>query len=528
VRSALLGLSMCVALSACGPETLRVDDGPSGPSGALIDGGGAGEPTSAGSRLAAPDAGDASGASAPDGGSTHDTGGDDHSGGLDGSVSDAGSDQKDTLDAGSGDGSVVPSAFDAGGGGADLLDAGPGDGANGSTAFDGGGNGAAPFDAGTGDGANGPGASDAGSDSTGALDAGSGDGSNLSGAFDAGSDWTTIVDAGPGGDSSDPGGFDAGGGASAGLDAGSGSSDSSNPPDAGTNSDTGSTGTLDAGSGSGETLDAGSGSALADSGTPSPEGTDGGDGGALDGGAWPGPGAALSVHTLYGLPSPALVGSPTDWLLLKPQYVAAYDTTKKVPRWVSWQLIVDWLGTAARSSSFRTDSLLPAGTPQAVDADYKYSGFDRGHMCPSADRTASDADNLATFTLTNAVPQTHQSNAGPWETLEAEARTLAQAGQVLTIVAGPIFGVTRQTIGSGVEVPLSTFKVVVVADAVDQPVTSSTRVIAIIVPNTLSVSGNWRNFRVTAREIEAQTGLDFLSDLPREVQDAVETRVDAQ
>lgn len=95
---------------------------------------------------------------------------------------------------------------------------------------------------------------------------------------------------------------------------------------------------------------------------------------------------------------------------------------------------------------------------QARDSDYTNSGFDRGHLCPSADRTITDPDNDATFVLTNVVPQTHASNAGP--SLEDEARQLATAGKHLWIIEGPLYGATQQNIGTGVAVPVSMFKVV--------------------------------------------------------------------
>lgn len=238
-------------------------------------------------------------------------------------------------------------------------------------------------------------------------------------------------------------------------------------------------------------------------------------------------GAALSTHTVLGLPDDSSVGRLDRWLLVKPQYVSSYDTTLKTPRWVSWRLDPTWLGTATRATSFRRDTQLPTSAGQARDEDFRNSGFDRGHLCPSADRTSTDADNDATFVFTNIVPQTHASNAGTWATLEDEARTLVAQGKTVVITAGPIFGVTPQNIGAGVPVPLSTFKVAVVFDgAPTANLTTSTRVIAVVVPNTTTVSGSWRQFRVTVRSIEQATGLDFLSDVPRAVQDVVENRLD--
>ncbi|MDP3238259.1 MAG: DNA/RNA non-specific endonuclease [Myxococcales bacterium] len=244
-----------------------------------------------------------------------------------------------------------------------------------------------------------------------------------------------------------------------------------------------------------------------------------------------GAGAALSAHTALGLPDTSAVGALDRWLLVKPQFVLSYDTLRKTPRWVSWRLDTSWLGTATRASSFRRDAQLPTTAGQARDEDFRNSGFERGHLCPSADRTNTDPDNDATFVFTNVVPQTRASNGGTWATLEDEARAQARLGKTVFLVAGPVFGVTSQFIGAGVPVPTATFKIAVIVDGpvgLVPPVTTSTRVIAVLVPNTTSVSGSWRSFRVSVRSIEQATGFDFLADVPRAVQDVVETRVDAE
>ncbi len=290
----------------------------------------------------------------------------------------------------------------------------------------------------------------------------------------------------------------------------------------------------DAGSDAGDALpDAGADAGLLD---PTPDaGTDagvdvGGDAGGFEPSPDAGPGArALSPHLALGLPDTSSVGAPTRWLLVRPQYVISYDTTHKVPNWTSWTLDATWLGAATRATSFHTDPLLPTGTPQARDTDYTNSGFDRGHLCPSADRTITDADNNATFFLTNVVPQTHASNAGPWLDLEDEARRLARAGKQLLIIAGPIYGVTPQAIGSGVSVPLSMFKVLVVTSGDATPASlraTTTMVYAAIIPNTTVVSGPWRQWQVTIDAVEQQTGLDFLSEVPLGVQGELERRLD--
>ena len=243
-------------------------------------------------------------------------------------------------------------------------------------------------------------------------------------------------------------------------------------------------------------------------------------------------GAALSVHTTLGIPSPTSTSDPNSFLSAKSQYVISYNSGRKIPNWVSWELNTSYLGSTPRQDDFRPDDTLPPTLPQAQLADYSGSGFDRGHMCPSGDRTLTVDANSQTFYLTNMVPQAANNNRGPWEGLESESRTIAQSGKELFIVAGGVFSSSSRTIGTGVTVPDQTFKVIVVLDAVGQgpsSVTTNTRVIAVLMPNDdskISITADWHNFRVSVDSIEALTGYDFLSDVDPAVQSVVEARVD--
>src|SRR5262249_2968836 len=114
-------------------------------------------------------------------------------------------------------------------------------------------------------------------------------------------------------------------------------------------------------------------------------------------------GAALSKHTTLGIPAPASTSDVNAFLSVKSGYVVSYNSGRKVPNWVSWELNASYLGSAARQDDYRPDDTLPATLPQASLSDYMGSGFDRGHMCPSADRTLSVAANSQTFFLSNMV-----------------------------------------------------------------------------------------------------------------------------
>lgn len=248
--------------------------------------------------------------------------------------------------------------------------------------------------------------------------------------------------------------------------------------------------------------------------------------------------ATRDDNLALGNPSGAVAStsSPTNYLLVKPQYTLSYNRDQGKPNWVSWHLSRAWLGTAARQDDFRADTDLPAGWYQVKTGDYTGYGFDRGHNCPSADRTGAVADNSATFLLSNMMPQAPSNNQQTWVGLENYCRTLVDAGNELYIICGSYgrggtgsAGYQTTIAGGKVTVPANCWKVVVVLPVGNNDVsrvTSSTRVIAINTPNNNSLNAAWGGYRTTVDAIEAAAGLDLLSALPLSVQSAVEARTD--
>ncbi|TGD80559.1 DNA/RNA non-specific endonuclease [Hymenobacter wooponensis] len=246
-----------------------------------------------------------------------------------------------------------------------------------------------------------------------------------------------------------------------------------------------------------------------------------------------------SVHLTLGNPSGAVadVKQPTNYLLVKPQYVLSYHRDRGIPNWVSWHLDKSWRGSAARQDDFRADEALPAGWYRVQASSYTGSGFDRGHNCPSADRTKTAADNSATFLMTNMMPQAPRSNQQTWARLEEYCRSLVNDDKELYILCGSYGrggtganGGVTQTIDDGhVTVPRRCWKVIVVLPTGDNDVarvSTSTRVIAIDTPNDNSISSNWEQYRVSVDAIEAATGLDLLSAVSTSVQSKLESTVD--
>lgn len=68
-------------------------------------------------------------------------------------------------------------------------------------------------------------------------------------------------------------------------------------------------------------------------------------------------------NMLLGNPSGAVASpsSPTNYLLIKPQYAVGYNRDQGKPSWVSWHLSQTDLGSAPRQDDFRADASLPSG-----------------------------------------------------------------------------------------------------------------------------------------------------------------------
>ena len=121
-------------------------------------------------------------------------------------------------------------------------------------------------------------------------------------------------------------------------------------------------------------------------------------------------------HQAFGNPSNATPDTPNNYLIEKNEYALAYSAERGTLLWAGWHVSFDWLGRTGRQDDFRPDRALPPGTYQVTPRDY--SGYDRGHMVPSGDRTVNPQVNSETFLMTNIFPQTAANNRGPWRELE--------------------------------------------------------------------------------------------------------------
>ena len=237
--------------------------------------------------------------------------------------------------------------------------------------------------------------------------------------------------------------------------------------------------------------------------------------------------SASQKNLALGNPSNANSRDRNNYLTVKPQYALAYNSSTGTANWASWHLDRSWIGRAERQNDFRPDETLPADWYRVRESDYRGSGYDRGHLVPSADRTRSATDNSATFLMTNMIPQHPDNNREVWRELEEYCRELVAEGKELYIVAGPEG--RQETIARGkVVAPKYTWKAIVVLDRAGVAVTENTRTIAVRMPNSAEVANRrWQDYLVSIDVIEAATGYDLFSKVPRNVQAIVESRVDS-
>ena len=131
----------------------------------------------------------------------------------------------------------------------------------------------------------------------------------------------------------------------------------------------------------------------------------------------------------------------------------------KTPLWSAEYLTASAIDAdVPRKDKFHEETLLPQNE-RAELKDYAKSGYDRGHMSPSADMPTESAQSES-FSLANMVPQDHNHNTGIWSNIESATRYLAKKEGSLYVITGPIYKGTLKSIGNGVLVPTYIYKII--------------------------------------------------------------------
>lgn len=237
----------------------------------------------------------------------------------------------------------------------------------------------------------------------------------------------------------------------------------------------------------------------------------------------------VGTPAAVGVASQMLLGNPSNattdtnnhshYLIQRNVEALDYNDTLRQPNWASWNLTTPDVGSSGRSSSFFVDPNLPAGFYRVLTTDYSGSGYDRGHMCPSGDRTVSTAVNDETFLMSNMIPQSPDNNQGLWANLETYCRTLASSNNEVLITCGPEGFGTNVTASTGhIPIASNVWKIIVVvplgpSNTLDR-ITAATRVIAVSIPNIQGIrSDPWQNYLTTVNHLQTNTGFTFFTAL---------------
>lgn len=242
-------------------------------------------------------------------------------------------------------------------------------------------------------------------------------------------------------------------------------------------------------------------------------------------------------NMLFGNPSNATNSAAVteNYLIDKKYYVISYSSTRATPNWVSWHLDESNLGSTPRQDNFAAFSGLPTGYYQVQSNSYSGSGFDRGHNCPSADRTSSIEANSSTFLMTNMIPQAPQNNQRAWADLETYLRGEVKKGyEVYTIMGSYGKGGTgsngyAETINNGkVTVPKRVWKIAIILPSGNSDLlrtNADTRILAVDTPNENALDTDWKKYITTVDLIEKATGYDFLSKLSTDLQKKLQAKL---
>lgn len=114
-------------------------------------------------------------------------------------------------------------------------------------------------------------------------------------------------------------------------------------------------------------------------------------------------------------------------------YSLEYDVTKLHSRWVAFSFDATTAqDRVSRSDAWSWDPKLPAAYD--TSSFFRRSGYSRGHLVASEDRTFSQEANEQTFYYSNMSPQLQAHNAGIWHRLEHRVQSWGRDRQFCDIL----------------------------------------------------------------------------------------------
>lgn len=207
--------------------------------------------------------------------------------------------------------------------------------------------------------------------------------------------------------------------------------------------------------------------------------------------------------------------STTKTIITHDYYTLSYNEKYEQAEWVIYELKKEHLNNA----NFKRPYFIQDKKVSTASADwrnYKKSGYDKGHLCPAADREFSKEAYNSTFLTSNISPQHHEFNGGIWNKLEEKTRYWAQKYDGVYVVTGGVLQPNLKTIGTEkVAVPKYFYKIILDEN------NGKYRMIAFLLPHAQSKKPLY-DFVVSVDKIETLTGIDFFPKMPDDIEKKLE------
>lgn len=218
-------------------------------------------------------------------------------------------------------------------------------------------------------------------------------------------------------------------------------------------------------------------------------------------------------------------------------YELEYDKSKFHSRWVAFRFD----GNTRAQSVGRSDEPFMDDPSLSSTLHIGYKGFgpgyDRGHLCASADRLYDRTANEQTFYMSNMSPQLSSFNQGYWVTLESQVQKLGRSktfSDTLYVVKGGTIKegqiksyITRKN-GNKVAVPKYYYMALLkVKNGVYHSIAfwMEHKEYGYSYNNKAPLS-EIMNHAVSVNELEQLTGIDFFPNLPDATEEKVEDQKD--
>lgn len=237
----------------------------------------------------------------------------------------------------------------------------------------------------------------------------------------------------------------------------------------------------------------------------------------------PSPPEIHSKHFFYGYPQGAPVSND---LIIRNIYALSSNDDTKLADWVAYRLDQATVqGDIRQSRNWKSDPWLDS-SETLEPADYTGANaalhVDRGHQAPLASFKGTISWSETNF-LSNITPQKSNLNQGPWKILEDRVRGLVADGYVVFVMTGPLYEREMPSLPNADEshrIPSGYWKIVLVQESGS---VTSIKAASFIFDQETPRGVDVLDSLGTIDEVELRSGLDFLRELPDDLETTMES-----